>query len=109
MTFTKENRAIFEKRRKQYGIVFTDILPADKWPPNHRDVFEKIEKAKEFRYNTYATAQDELDRSPWKGDAKIQARKLVVAAKDCVSRNEPTWRYACETLVFSRLSAEVAW
>lgn len=105
MTFTKESRAIFEKRRKQYNIVFEDALPADKWPPNHRDVFEKIEKAREFRYSTYATAQGELDRS----HAKIQARKLVVAAKDCLSRNEPTWRHACESLVFSRLSAEVAW
>ena len=109
MTFSKENRAIFEKRRKQHRIVFHAVLPPDKWPSNHRDVFEKIEKAKQFKYSTYAAAQDELDRSPWKGDAKMQARKLVVAAKDCISRNESTWRHACESLVFSRLFAEVAW
>ncbi|RYP26974.1 hypothetical protein DL768_011471 [Monosporascus sp. mg162] len=98
MPIKKENRPVFERRRKEYGIIFTDALPAEKWPADHREVFESIEKVKQFRYSTYAAAQDsgdDFDTTPWKAEAKSQARRLTEKAKDCLSRNEATWRLAC--------------
>lgn len=112
MPIKKENRATFEILRKQYHIEFNDEIAANEWPANHRRVFESIQKVKQYRYSTYAVAQkneDDLDAAPWKAEAKTQARKLTKAAKDCISRNEATWRFACEPIVFSRLAAEVAW
>ncbi|KAK4235994.1 hypothetical protein C8A03DRAFT_36126 [Achaetomium macrosporum] len=104
------NQPIFERRRREHNIVFTDECPPDQWPDDHRDVFEAIEKLKGFKYATYAI-QDSVEamaNHPWKADAKLQARRLVDKAKDLVSRNEPTWRLGCEPLVFNRLAAEVA-
>ncbi|KAH6842680.1 hypothetical protein B0I37DRAFT_382547 [Chaetomium sp. MPI-CAGE-AT-0009] len=102
------NRPVFERLRKEYGIVFIDQLPQAQWPGNHRDVFESIEKLKGFKYSTYATDTASQDDIPWKAEAKRQARKLVEKSKDLVARNEATWRLACEPLVFSRLASEVA-
>ncbi|KAL2127143.1 hypothetical protein VTI74DRAFT_11257 [Chaetomium olivicolor] len=105
------NRPIFERRRKEHNIVFADECPPAQWPDDQREVFEAIEKLKGFRYGTYAVQQDsdaDVAATPWKAEAKCQARLLVAKVKDLVSRNEPTWRSACEPLVFSRLAAEVA-
>jgi len=108
------NRPIFERLRKEHNIVFADECPPDQWPDEHREVFEAIEKLKDFKYGTYAVGRlgnsdEAIAATPWKAEAKRQARLLVNKAKDLVSRNEATWRLACEPLVFSRLAAEVAW
>ncbi|KAI0553686.1 hypothetical protein F4679DRAFT_530152 [Xylaria curta] len=111
MPIKKNHRPVFERLRREYNIVFADTLASNDWPANHRIVFESIDKLKQFKYSTYATPQDcrdDLDTTPWKGEAKIRARKLTDKVKDCLSRNEATWRFACEPLVFSRLNSEVA-
>ncbi|KAI1174434.1 hypothetical protein F4777DRAFT_384632 [Nemania sp. FL0916] len=108
MPIKKERRPVFERLRRNYNIVFIDNLPLRDWPANHRTVFESIDKLKQFKYSTYLTPQDDLEATPWKGEAKIQARKLAERVQDCLSRNEATWRLACEPLVFSRLTSEVA-
>lgn len=109
MPIRSEYRQAFEKLRKKHGIIFSDTIPSERWPENHRDVFESIEKLKQFKYTTYATARESGDGFEWKGKAKKHARKLSEKARDCVSRNEATWRFACEPLVFSRLTSEIAW
>ena len=109
MPIKSEYRPAFERLRRQCGINFTDAIPTERWPENHRDVFESIEKLKQFKYSTYATTQENEDGFDWTGKAKKHARKLSEKAKDCVSRNEATWRFACEPLVFSRLTSEIAW
>jgi hypothetical protein len=110
MPFTKENRRVFESVRRSHDIVFEHDLPRDSWPPNHRQVFESIQKLKTFNYDSYAAHEGVgVSTIPWKSEAKIQAKKLIEKAKDCVGRNEATWRLACEPLVFSRFNAEVAW
>ncbi len=103
------NRPVFERLRKEYNILLIDQLPQRRWPDNHREVFEAIEKVKSFKYSTYATATTDHDDTPWKAEAKRQARKLAEKSRDLVARNEATWRLACEPLVFSRLASEVAW
>jgi hypothetical protein len=35
--------------------------------------------------------------------------QLTERAQRCKHRNESSWRFACEPLIFARLSAEVAW
>jgi hypothetical protein len=110
MPFTKEKRVAYEKLRRRYSIKFVDDLAGDKWPQPHRDVFRSIKQLSNVKYDEYAVQQD-LDGSTafWKQEAKSQARRLIEKASDCVCRNEATWRFACEPLVFSRLMAEIAW
>jgi hypothetical protein len=110
MPFTKENRQKFESLRKKHGIIFDLELPQNKWPKEHRDVLEAIEKIKNFKYHSYAADEGaDLEATPWKLDAKSQAVKLTGKVKDCVGRNESTWRFGCESVVFSRFAAEIAW
>ncbi|KAI0514644.1 hypothetical protein F5B22DRAFT_225936 [Xylaria bambusicola] len=108
MPIKKEHQALFERHRIKCNIVFKDVLAPDDWPTTHRNVFKSIEDIKSYRYNTYSTAQDDIEERPWRRQAKEYARKLTQRAKDCVSRNEATWRFACEPLIFNRLAAEVA-
>lgn len=109
MPIKSEFRPAFERLRKQHGIIFTDALSPEEWPDNHRGIFEAIEKLRQFKYSTYATAEESEDTFDSKSKAKEHARKLSEKTKDCVSRNEATWRFACEPLVFSRLTSEIAW
>jgi hypothetical protein len=109
MPLSKENRPIFERRRREYGIVFIDSLPPREWPSAHAEVFKAIAKIQEYKYSQYGTMQNEEAEMPWNGQAKRHTRKLVEKARLCIARNESTWRFACEPLVFSRLSSEVAW
>lgn len=109
MPLSKENRRIFERRRREYGIEFIDSLPPKKWPAAHAEVFTAIAEIREYRYSQYAAIHGEEAGTPWKGQAKRHTRKLVERAQLCVSRNESTWRFACEPLVLGRFSSEVAW
>ncbi|KAK5988389.1 hypothetical protein PT974_12543 [Cladobotryum mycophilum] len=111
MPMKKENRSIFDKLRRQYGIFIRDDLPDTEWPPEIQEELLAIKKVTTYKYSTYSACRDnggDADATPWRELAKTQAEKLTEKAKDCVDRNEATWRFACEPLVFSRLSAEVA-
>lgn len=107
-----QHRPVFEKVRKECNIVFADECRREQWPADHRSVFEAIEKLKSFTYDTYRvrlTDDSIKTTAAWQVDTMRRARKLVEKAKDLVSRNEATWRLACEPLVFDRLSSELAW
>ncbi|KAL2832932.1 hypothetical protein BDW59DRAFT_157081 [Aspergillus cavernicola] len=111
MPLPKNNRILFERRRKEHNIVFKDALPPSSRPINHANVFEAIDQIKRVSYQSYGNAdngRDAHNTTPWRVEAKIHARRLAGKAHDCVARNESTWRLACEPLVFSRLSSEVA-
>jgi hypothetical protein len=81
------------------------------WPANHRSVFVDIQKIGRITYCDYAAEkQDPTDpHEPWKYHSKKLALHLSEKAKLCVRRNEASWRFACEPLVFARFNAEVAW
>ena len=92
--------------------MFEDECRRVQWPSSHRSVFEAIEKLNGFTYDTYRvcpTGNNTRVTALWKVDTIRRVRKLVEKAKDLVARNEATWRLACEPLVFSRLSSELAW
>lgn len=111
MTLKPKCRAALEKLRKEYGIVFgaKDNREAE-WPKNHREVFEAIQELGQIEYERYAVKENnDAPTDPWKLQAKRLATQLVGNAEDCIRRNEASWRFACEPLVFKRLSAEVAW
>lgn len=110
MPFTREKRETYERLKKKYCINFIDDLTERDWPESHREVFQSINQLSIVKYDEYA-AQTISDAAipPWKQEAKHQTRKLVERAKDCVGRNEATWRLACEPLVFGRFTAEIAW
>ena len=67
-------------------------------------------KAGNLKYEDY-TADPENDNQaePWKLKAKELAVQLTERAGRCVRRNEASWRFACEPLIFARLNADVAW
>jgi hypothetical protein len=111
MTSNRETRDNLEKLLKEYGIVFPKNVPEAHWPPNHRDVFKQIQKLGTYKYDGYTVGDDDLGLAerPWRYPTKQLAKKLIEKAEQCVRRNEASWRFACEPLVFARFSVEVAW
>lgn len=110
MTFTSEQRLALEKLRKEYRIIFTKDADQENWPASQKCVFEAVQTLGRIKYDDYAVDEDSGGISePWKHQAKRLAKTLTEKAEQCVRRNEASWRFACEPLVFTRLSAEVAW
>ena len=110
MTFTSEQRLALEKLRKEYGIIFSKDTGQGNWPPSQKGIFEAVQTLGQIKYDGYAAAEDGRGISePWKCQAKRLAKRLTEKAEQCVRRNEASWRFACEPLVFTRFGAEVAW
>lgn len=110
MTLTTEQRLALEKLRKEYRIIFTKDTCQENWPSNQKCVFEAIQTLGRIKYDAYAVNEDGGGISePWKHQAKRLAKRLTEKAEQCVRRNEASWRFACEPLVFTRFGAEVAW
>ena len=110
MTFTSEQRRALEDLRKEYRIFFSKDTSQGTWSPSQRHIFEAVQKLGQIKYDDYAANEDDGGKSePWKYQAKQLAKRLTEKAVDCVRRNEASWRYACEPLVFTRFGAEVAW
>ena len=107
MTFTSDQRQTLEMLRREYRIFFSKDTDRGNWPQTLKDVFETVQKLGKTEYDRYATDEDRME--PWKSDAKRQAKMLTEKAEQCVRRNEASWRFACEPLVFSRFSAVIAW
>lgn len=57
MPIKSEPHPIFSRLLRERGMILTDSIPTDSWSPNRRDVFESIEKPKQFKYITYAFTQ----------------------------------------------------
>jgi hypothetical protein len=108
---TPEQRRALELLRKEYHIIFSREIPPANWPQGHKNVFEAIRKLGQVKYSEYVADEGPETSSahPWKLRAKILAKKLTEKAEQCLRRNEASWRFACEPLVFTRFSAEVAW
>jgi hypothetical protein len=108
MTLTNEQRVQLERLRRKYRIDFAGRLSSNKWPEVHRAKFFAIQMLGERKYNTYGSNTNPAAEA-WKLDVKLSAGRLAESAARCVRRNESTWRFGCEPLVFARLIAEVAW
>lgn len=110
MTFTPVQRERFEALRRKHRILFRGSIPAVDWPHNHQRRFAAIQSLGNLKYEDY-TADPENDNQaePWKLKAKELAVQLTERAGRCVRRNEASWRFACEPLIFARLNADVAW
>lgn len=61
----------------------------------------------ERKFDSFATGPNVTSDEPWKIQVKSQAALLVERSRRCRQRNESSWRFACEPLVFARLEAEV--
>jgi hypothetical protein len=74
-------------------------------------VFEAIWRLGQIKYVEYEAVEESPSSilPEWKHEAKRLAKHLTEKAEQCVRRNEASWRFACEPLVFTRFSAEVAW
>jgi hypothetical protein len=85
-------------------------MAEENWPPNRWRVFRAFHKLGQIKYDEYGANEDTLitTEQPWKFEAKLLAKKLTEKAAQYLRRNEASWRFACEPLVFSCFSAEVA-
>jgi hypothetical protein len=110
MTFNRKQREAFEDLRRKRRIHFRGPLVSAEWPQNHRQSFATIERLGNMKYNEYSTELNkEIGNEPWKIQAKDLATRLTEQAARCHRRNEASWRFACEPLIFARLNAEVTW
>ncbi|CAM1508637.1 Fc.00g054850.m01.CDS01 [Cosmosporella sp. VM-42] len=93
---------------KEHRIEFLNELSQEEWPDCHQGLRNDTRKLAETRFTSYASSLQTTEDEPWKLEVKSVAKKLVGRAVRCKQRNESSWRAACEHVVFSRLSAEVA-
>jgi hypothetical protein len=63
----------------------------------------------ERKLDSFATGPNVTSDEPWKVQVISQAALLVEKSRRCKQRNESSWRFACEPLIFARLEAEVVW
>ncbi len=95
---------------KSTGIEFLDDLPSSEWPSCHRKTIEEIRDLGQRKFESYVPEIDDVDDTePWKLRVKYQAELLAQKVQRQRYRNESSWRYACEHIVFARMEAEVAW
>jgi hypothetical protein len=94
---------------KEYRINFLSDVSEAEWPESHRTILQDVAKLGQTRSASYATAHDVTDNEPWKLEVKQIALNLTERAKRSTQRNESSWRFACEPVIFARLSSEVAW
>ncbi|KAJ3538816.1 hypothetical protein NM208_g5741 [Fusarium decemcellulare] len=93
---------------KEYRIEFINDLPVDEWPRSLRKIHGHVTDIGSKQFDSYATGSHAPCDEPWKLEVKSVAKNLVERACRCTQRNETSWRAACEHVVFSQLSAEVA-
>lgn len=109
-SLSTETLKLLESLSKEYRIHFLAGQAQDRWPVFHQDSVKAVTELGQVRFDDYAAnAAAVEDQQPWKTRAKELAKLLVEKAERCTERNESTWRFACEPLVFSRMSGEVAW
>ena len=110
MTLNPEHRELLERLRQKNRIRFLENVLPTEWPSAHRHHFEKVLRAGNFSYDSYVVDhQNASAKAPWKLEIKELSAQLVERAQRCKGQNESTWRFACEPLIFARLSAEIAW
>lgn len=109
MPFTAKERKKVEKLRRKYRIEFRGEVPSHEWPDSHRSTFIAVEELKKRQFDTYAACEIAIEDAPWSAEIKNHAEELSERAKRCVSRNESTWRFACEPYALARLTSEVVW
>ena len=108
-TITQKDLENLQNLCKEYRLNFLGDVPEDAWPESHRTILQDVTKLGQTKSASYATAHDVTDNEPWKLEVKQIALNLTERAKRSTQRNESSWRFACEPVVFARLSSEVAW
>lgn len=109
MTLTNAQCSKLEKLRRKYRIQFAQQLPQS-LSSDQRKVVEAVQKLGAIRYEDYAVkSNSDYSKEPWKLQAKELAIQLTEKAERCKQRDEMTWRSHCESIVFARANAEVAW
>jgi hypothetical protein len=106
---TLEELTRLERLAREYRVDFIGELDSREWPENHKATLAHIQELGRNRFDSYATSTATIDEQPWKLEVKHEACRLVESARRCKRRNESSWRYACEPLIFARLKAEVVW
>lgn len=109
MSLTPQVLLQLERLAKVHRIELPGEIPESQWPEPHKATLKQAKELGSRTFDTYAIDPKANASEPWKLEAKSQAKLLVEKATRCRRRNEASWRFACEPLVFARFSAEVAW
>ncbi|KAF9237813.1 hypothetical protein DTO006G1_4932 [Penicillium roqueforti] len=107
MPFTSKERKQVERLKRKYRIEFRGEVPSSEWPDSHRPTFNAVDELGKRQFDTYAACATAIENAPWTAEIKKHADELSERAKRCVSRNESTWRFACEPYALARLTSEV--
>lgn len=92
-----------------HRIVFDADSSRVQFHKSHEKSIEAVCKLSNKKYASYADVPGLDDSNPWKATAKSLAEMLTEKVDRCRQRNESSWRFACEPLVFARLSGDVVW
>ncbi|KAI1368239.1 hypothetical protein F5Y08DRAFT_355490 [Xylaria arbuscula] len=104
-TLTPDELRRLEDLSYKYRIKFCgEIRPID-WPEYHRETLGNAKKLADKKYDVYATDATPSE-NPWKRERMSHAVHLVQRARRSRSRNESSWRHACESFILSRLLSE---
>jgi hypothetical protein len=98
-----------DRLAQEHRIKFAGDLPPSKWPRCHKPTLGHATELGERKLDSFATGPNVTSDEPWKVQVKSQAALLVEKSRRCRQRNESSWRFACEPLIFARLEAEVVW
>lgn len=104
-----EDLARLTELSRRYRIVFTADPSQVQVHKCHEKSIEAVFELGSKRFASYASIPEIAESDPWKATAKSLAQMLVEKAERCRQRNESCWRFACEPLVFARLSGDVVW
>lgn len=104
-----EELARLHELSQKYRIEFSSDVSQVEHPECHDQTVNAVLELGSKTFNSYAIETRIDDQEPWKVTAKSLATLLAEKARRCARRNESSWRFACEALIFARLSSEVLW
>lgn len=100
---------ILDDACREYRISFVKDSTTHDWPEHLQEVVSAVKILGRKEFTVYADGNNLSKERPWAAATKRTARKLAMKATRQERRNEDTWRFACEPIIFSRFDTEVAW
>lgn len=94
---------------RQYRVEFVADVSQVDYPRSYERIVQTLLELGSKKFDSYAIEPQIEEQEPWKATAKALATLLAEKARRCARRNESSWRFACEPLIFARLSGDVVW
>jgi|SRR6266516_260099 len=115
MTAQQKNEQKKQQHRiliKKHNIQFDGPVSRDKWPPNHKQTFNNIQKLGQIDFMQYRESITiDSEEKPWREQTRRRAERIACLARMCREgrKNEAGWRMSLESEILARFTIEVAW